>query len=87
MEQTEFELRDRLRRTWRQLIGRLDGSEFPAHMVFETLADVAVDGMAREYGATAASHMLRLSADAIEATEQARAADLIGGPDRDGPDV
>ena len=81
MEQTEFEMRDRLRQTWQQLVGRLNGSEFPAHMVFETLAAVAVDGMAREYGATAASHMLRLSADAIEASEQARAADLIGGPE------
>lgn len=87
MEQTEFELRDRLRQTWRHLIGRLDGAEFPAHMVFETLADVATAGMAREYGATAASHMLRLSADAIEATEQARAADLICGPDHDGGDA
>lgn len=84
MDQTEFEMRDRLRRTWTQLIGRLDGSEFPAHMIFETLADVATDGMAREYGASAASHMLRLSADALEAAEQTRAADLIHGPDAGG---
>ena len=53
-------------------------------MIFETLADVATDGMAREYGASAACHMLRLSADALETAEQARAADLLHGPDAGG---
>ncbi len=84
MDENEFELRDRLRRTWVQLIGRLHGSEFPAHMVFETLSDVATHGMSQEFGASAAAQMLRLNAAAIERSERDRVTELLTGSDHAG---
>ena len=50
MGEPEHEIRDRLSQTWKALMGRLAEYEFPPQIVFETLAEVATDGMLREFG-------------------------------------
>lgn len=79
MFESDLEMRDRLSRTWRKLIERLEGSEFPAHMVYETLAEVAIKGMVDEHGVLGATHLLRLKADAIETAGRNHLLDLISG--------
>ncbi len=83
MGEPEHEIRDRLSQTWKALMGRLAEYDFPPQIVFETLAEVATDGMLREFGPSAAAHMLRLRADAIEAEELGRIHELFSGADRE----
>ena len=84
MFESDLEMRNRLSRTWKALVAKLEGSEFPAHMVYETLAEVAIQGMVGEHGARGAALLLRLKLDDMEAIERNRLSDLING-DRAGP--
>ena len=83
MQRDEVELRARLRSIWKQLVLELRDSEFPAYLVYDTLSEVAIEGMVQAFGASGATSMLRLRADAIEGLQREDARDLIGGGARE----
>ena len=79
MDKDDDQMRERLVRAWMSVVARLETSEFPIGLIYETLAEVVVDGMADLNGAAGVSALLRLRADALDARERRTAEHLIAG--------